>query len=69
MGIHPDDPAWTIFGSRIMTGKDSVTRLLDAVDKPYNGITLCTGSFGSNQNNDAWEIIYFLQRQNLSICT
>lgn len=25
---------------RIMTGKDSVTRLLDAVDKPYNGITL-----------------------------
>ena len=47
MGIHPDDPAWPIFGlPRIMTGKDSVTRLLDAVDKPYNGITLCTGSFG-----------------------
>lgn len=34
MGIHPDDPAWPIFGlPRIMTGKDSVTRLLDAVDK------------------------------------
>ena len=29
----------------------------DAVDKPYNGITLCTGSFGSNQNNDLCEII------------
>ena len=58
MGIHPDDPAWPIFGlPRIMTGKDSVTRLLDAVDKPYNGITLCTGSFGSNQNNDLCEII------------
>ena len=58
MGIHPDDPAWPIFGlPRIMTGKDSVTRLLDAVDKPYNGITLCTGSFGSNQNNDICEII------------
>lgn len=50
--------AWPIFGlPRIMTGKDSVTRLLDAVDKPYNGITLCTGSFGSNQNNDICEII------------
>ena len=58
MAIHPDDPAWPIFGlPRIMTGKDSVTRLLDAVDKPYNGITLCTGSFGSNQNNDICEII------------
>ena len=44
MGIHPDDPAWPIFGlPRIMTGKDSVTKLLDAVDKPYNGITLCRG--------------------------
>lgn len=40
-----------------MTGKDSVTKLLDAVNKPYNGITLCTGSFGSNQNNDICEII------------
>ena len=58
MGIHPDDPAWPIFGlPRIMTGKDSVTKLLDAVNKPYNGITLCTGSFGSNQNNDISEII------------
>ena len=58
MACHPDDPAWPIFGlPRIMTGKDSVTRLLDAVDKPYNGITLCTGSFGSNQNNDICEII------------
>lgn len=58
MGIHPDDPAWPIFGlPRIMTGKDSVTKLLDAVNKPYNGITLCTGSFGSNQNNDLCEII------------
>ncbi len=57
MGIHPDDP-WPIFGlPRIMTGKDSVTKLLDAVNKPYNGITLCTGSFGSNQNNDICEII------------
>lgn len=58
MGIHPDDPAWPIFGlPRIVTGLDSIQRLLKAVDKPYNGITLCTGSLGSNQNNDICAII------------
>lgn len=58
MGIHPDDPAWPIFGlPRIVTGKDSIVKLLKAVDKPYNGITLCTGSLGSNTNNDICEII------------
>lgn len=58
MGIHPDDPAWPIFGlPRIITGKESVERLLKAVDKPYNGISLCTGSLGSNQHNDICGII------------
>lgn len=58
MGIHPDDPAWPIFGlPRIITGKDKIVNLLKAVDKPYNGITLCTGSLGSNQDNDIPEII------------
>ena len=58
MGIHPDDPAWPIFGlPRIITGKDKIVTLLKAVDKPYNGITLCTGSLGSNQDNDIPEII------------
>lgn len=58
MGIHPDDPAWPIFGlPRIVTGLDSIQKLLKAVDKPYNGITLCTGSLGSNQNNDICAII------------
>lgn len=58
MGIHPDDPAWPIFGlPRIVTGKDSIVKLLKAVDQPYNGITLCTGSLGSNQSNDICQII------------
>lgn len=58
MGIHPDDPAWPIFGlPRIVTGKEKIEKLLKAVDKPYNGLTLCTGSLGSNQNNDICEII------------
>lgn len=58
MGIHPDDPAWPIFGlPRIVTGKEKIEKLLKAVDKPYNGITLCTGSLGSNQQNDIPGII------------
>lgn len=58
MGIHPDDPAWPIFGlPRIITDKAHIERLLKAVDKPYNGLTLCTGSLGSNQHNDIEGII------------
>lgn len=58
MGIHPDDPAWPIFGlPRIVTNKEDVVKLLKAVDKPYNGITLCTGSLGSNPKNDIVGII------------
>lgn len=58
MGIHPDDPAWPIFGlARIITDKEHILKLLKAVDKPYNGITLCTGSLGSNPNNDLCDII------------
>ncbi len=58
MGIHPDDPAWPIFGlPRIIRNKESIVKLLKAVDKPYNGITLCTGSLGSNPDNDICDII------------
>lgn len=58
MGIHPDDPAWPIFGlPRIVRDKERIVKLLKAVDKPYNGITLCTGSLGSNPSNDICDII------------
>lgn len=60
MAIHPDDPAWPIFGlPRIITGIDSYKALFAAVNKPYNGITLCTGSLGTNPKNDIPEIIRF----------
>ena len=53
MAIHPDDPPYSIFGlSRIITNRDNVRRLLDLVDSPYNGVTLCSGSLGANPNND-----------------
>lgn len=58
MAIHPDDPAWPVFNlPRIITGKDAILKMLKAVDKPYNGITLCMGSLGTNLNNDLPDII------------
>ncbi len=62
MAIHPDDPAWPVFGlPRIVTGKESIHRLLKAVDNPHNGVTLCTGSLGSNPANDIPDIIRSLK--------
>ena len=58
MAIHPDDPAWPVFGlPRIVTNQKNLLRLISAVDKPYNGVTLCTGSLGSNPQNDIPAII------------
>ena len=57
MGIHPDDPAFPIFGlPRIITNKENIDRFLKLVDSPYNGLSLCTGSLGS-ANNDLPDII------------
>ncbi|MCL1992326.1 MAG: mannonate dehydratase [Spirochaetes bacterium] len=58
MAIHPDDPAWSVFGlTRIMTGGEKLQRLLKAVDNPLSGVTLCTGSLGTNPQNDIPGII------------
>ncbi len=58
MAIHPDDPAWSVFGlPRIITNKENILRMLHAVDNPYNGVTLCSGSLGSNPANDIPDII------------
>jgi mannonate dehydratase len=57
MGIHPDDPAFPIFGlPRIITNKENIGRFLRLVDNPYNGLSLCSGSLGS-ANNDIPDIV------------
>ncbi len=62
MAIHMDDPAWSVFGlPRIVTGERSISRLMEAVDDPYNGVTLCTGSLGSDPDNDIPRIIRSLK--------
>ncbi|SFL46843.1 D-mannonate dehydratase [Halanaerobium salsuginis] len=58
MAIHPDDPPWPIYGlPRIMTGKENIRKLLDMVDNTYNGISLCSGSLGSNPENSVPDLI------------
>lgn len=58
MAIHPDDPAWPVFNlPRIINSKENILKMLKAVDAKFNGLTLCTGSLGSNPNNDICDII------------
>jgi mannonate dehydratase len=58
MAIHPDDPAWPVFDlPRIVTDKEKLLKIISLVDSPYNGVTLCTGSLGSNPENDIPDII------------
>lgn len=58
MAIHPDDPPWSIFGlPRIITCGENLERLLNLVNSKSNGITLCSGSLGSNPKNNIPKII------------
>jgi mannonate dehydratase len=53
LAIHPDDPPWPIFDlPRIITDMSSLRRLASLVDRPANGVTFCTGSFGALPTND-----------------
>lgn len=53
MAIHPDDPAWSVFGlPRIIINLENILKLMKAVDNPHNGVTFCSGSYGTNPDND-----------------
>lgn len=58
MAIHPDDPPFPIFGlPRIMKNAEDMKRLINFMDSPANGLTICTGSLGSSPKNDIPAII------------
>jgi mannonate dehydratase len=77
LGIHPDDPPWPIFGlPRIMVDGDALKRLIQIMDSPSNGISLCTGSLGVLPTNDipklvdafsAMDRIVFMHVRNIQI--
>ena len=62
MAIHPDDPAWSVFGlPRIIINKENINRMMKAVDDVHNGVTFCAGSYGTNLKNDLPDMIRSLK--------
>ncbi|QUJ78174.1 mannonate dehydratase [Sulfitobacter albidus] len=50
---HPDDPPFSLLGlPRVMSDSDDYAAVLEAVDLPANGATLCTGSLGVARDFD-----------------
>lgn len=53
MCCHPDDPPFPLLGlPRVMSTEADYTYILNAVDSPANGMTLCSGSLGARPDND-----------------
>lgn len=62
MAIHPDDPAWSVFGlPRIIINKENILRMMKMVDDVHNGVTFCSGSYGTNLENDLPDMIRSLK--------
>ena len=50
---HPDDPPFPLLGlPRIMSTEADYRHMLDAVDSPASGATICVGSLGARPDND-----------------
>lgn len=52
LGVHPDDPPFSLFGlPRVVSTSDDLRTVLDAYKADANGLTFCTGSLGSRRDN------------------
>ena len=57
MAIHPDDPPIPLFGvPRVVSTLDDYDFILKSTRSQSNGMTFCSGSLGSNINNDVYKI-------------
>ena len=57
MAIHADDPPFSLFGlPRIVSTKQDALDIIHAVDSEYNGLTICSGSYGAGHFNDLAEM-------------
>ena len=71
---HPDDPPFPLLGlPRIMSSEEGYAKVLDEIDSPAVGMTLCTGSLGASPKNDCVKIaerfaekLFFLHLRNVT---
>jgi mannonate dehydratase len=57
LAIHADDPPFSLFGlPRIVSTKQDALDIINAVDSEYNGLTICSGSYGAGHFNDLVEM-------------
>jgi mannonate dehydratase len=69
MAVHPDDPAWPIFGlPRIAHSQEDFDRIVALHDSPRNAVCLCTGSLGSNPDNDVPAVLRHFGEMNRVDC-
>lgn len=55
---HPDDPPFSLLGlPRVMSSTADFAHVLNAVDSPNNGATLCTGSLGVAEGFDPVDFV------------
>ncbi|RUU12230.1 mannonate dehydratase [Mesorhizobium sp. USDA-HM6] len=75
MCIHPDDPPFSLYGlPRIVSTAEDARFILNAFDSPANGLTFCTGSYGTRADNDIVAMvkefagrIHFVHLRNVTI--
>ena len=75
MAIHPDDPPIPLFGvPRVVSNLEDYKYILNSYDSKSNGMAFCSGSLGSNINNDIYKIfdkfkdkVNFIHLRNIKI--